>query len=295
MEESAVPEGFEDLFKSEIDEYTLCKLGVHRINTTSKNPICQRNGRIPVAHEEIVEQEIEKNLKLGIIRPSESSWCSRIVMVPKGEGKWRMCIDYRALNQITIRDRYSSPRIDEIYDAMANARVFSILDATSGYYQLALAEEDKEKSAFEYKGKLYEFNRLPFGLCNAPATFQRTMDLIFGGENRKFVIPYLDDIIIFSEDEASHKKHLDIVMGKIRAVGLALNKNKCKFFKSEVKILGNIVGGGCIRVDNERVEFIKNYPEPTTIKQLRSFLGVVNFCREFIKNFASFRIHCIKS
>jgi hypothetical protein len=135
-------------------------------------------------------------------------------MVPKPDGSWRMCVDYRALNSVTTRNSYMSPRIDEVYDSLAEAKYFSVLDATSGYYQIAMEERDKNKTAFSFKGRLYEFNRMPFSLCNAPATFQRAMDGIFRKENRKFVIPYLDDIIVYSKTLEDHEKHLKIVLGK---------------------------------------------------------------------------------
>lgn len=273
MTKESIHAKFRDLFKSEIDELSLCTAGSHRIETHNSNPVYQKNGRIPITHEAIIEAEIKKNLKLGIIRESKSPWCSRIVMVPKPNGEWRMCVDYRRLNEVTIKDRYSAPRIDEIYDSLGEAKIFSILDATSGYYQLALEEKDKEKTAFSFKGQLYEFNRMPFGLCNAPASFQRAMDQIFRSESRKFVIPYLDDIIVFSRSLKEHREHLEIVLGKIRSAGLSLNEGKCKFFKTEIKILGCIIGQGKIKIDENRLENIKLYPEPSNIKELRSFWG----------------------
>lgn len=253
MSKRNIIENFKDIFKTKIDEFSICNVGSHSIKILSETPIFTRNGRIPVAQEEVIEREIEKNFKLGIIRPSISPWCSRIVMVKKPNGTWRICVDYRKLNEITIRDRYTSPRIDEIYDTLRDAKIFSILDATSGYYQIAMDESDKEKTAFSFRGKLYEFNRMPFGLCNAPASFQRAVDQIFREENRKFVIPYLDDIIIFSKSMKDHEKHLEIVLGKIKAAGLSLNEGKCKFLKTEIKILGSIVMKGKIEIDKERL------------------------------------------
>ncbi|KAF9763004.1 Retrovirus-related Pol polyprotein from transposon [Nosema granulosis] len=198
-----------------------------------------------------------------------------------------MCIDYRPLNNVTVKDRYPLPRIDEIMDAVAGARIFSTLDATSGYYQLEVDEADKNKTAFSWRGGHYEFNRMPFGLCNAPSTFQRAMDSILREEREKFTIPYLDDIIIYSQDMDTHKKHVRIVMEKLRNAGITLNKKKCKFFQKEIKILGNIITEGRIKPDPEKVKCIKNYPRPNTVKELRSFIGLLNYCREFIKDFAS--------
>ncbi|KAF9756156.1 Retrovirus-related Pol polyprotein from transposon 17.6, partial [Nosema granulosis] len=133
----------------------------------------------------------------------------------------------------------------------------------------------------------YEFNRMPFGLCNAPSTFQRTMDMILKDERELFTIPYLDDIIIYSKDEETHKEHVRRILEKLKRAGITLNKKKCKFFRKEIKILGNIVSEGMVKPDPEKIECIKQYPIPTTVKELRSFIGLVNYCREFIKNFAS--------
>ncbi|KAF9749456.1 Retrovirus-related Pol polyprotein from transposon, partial [Nosema granulosis] len=165
-------------------------------------------------------------------------------------------------------------------------RVFSTLDATSGYYQLELEERAKEKTAFSWKGGHFEFNRMAFGLCNAPSTFQRAMDTILREEIDKFAISYLDDIIIYSKDIETHKKHLETVFMKLKEAGIFLNKKKCKLGKQKVKILGNVVSEGQVRPDSEKIECIKTYPLPTTVKELRSFLGLLNYCREFIKNFA---------
>jgi hypothetical protein len=245
---------YENLFKTEISEFELCTAGKHAIETCSDKPIYQRNGRIPIHYEKLIDEEVKKNLKLGIIQESKSPWCSRVVPIVKKDGTLRLCIDYQALNSVTIKDKYPIPRIDEIFDALAGSRVFTILDATSGYYQLAVEECDKNKTAFAWKGGLYEFNRMPFGLCNGPATFQRAMDSIFAKERGKFIMPFMDDLIIFSANETEHKKHLDIIFGRIKANGLSLNRKKCTFFETEIKILGNIISSGRIRPDPEKFE-----------------------------------------
>ncbi|KAF9760998.1 Retrovirus-related Pol polyprotein from transposon [Nosema granulosis] len=196
-----------------------------------------------------------------------------------------MCIDYRALNKITARDKYPLPRIDEILDRMSGAKIFSNLDATSGYYQIGIAEGDKPKTAFTWKGGFYEFNRIPFGFCNAPATFQRAMDSLVGNIFPVFVMPYLDDIIVFSKNEEDHIVHLSAVAKKLKEVGFVLNKKKCNFFKDEIKILGNIVSKGYFKSDPSKIDSIKNYPFPNNIKELRSFLGLLNHCREYVKSY----------
>lgn len=178
------------------------------------------------------------------------------------------------------------PRIDEIMDSLRNAKYFSILDATSGYYQIPLDEKSRKMTAFAWKGGLYEFTRMPFGLCNAPATFQRTMNKIFKNESGNFILPYLDDIIIFSNNYAEHEKHVEIALGRIRAAGLSLNPSKCKFFRTEIKLLGFIVSKGKVKIDPEKSSAIQNHVKPKTISELRSFLGLCNVCRSFVPNYA---------
>ncbi|KAF9760902.1 Retrovirus-related Pol polyprotein from transposon [Nosema granulosis] len=197
-----------------------------------------------------------------------------------------MCIDYRPLNKITVKDRYPLPRTDEILDALSGAEYFSSLDATSGYYQIPVDEGDKEKTAFAWKGGLYEFNRMPFGLCNAPATFQRTMDKILGEERGAYVLPYLDDIVIYSRSLADHERHVLAVLEKLKDAGVRLNRKKCKFAQKEIKILGTIVSKDKISPDPDKVKAIREFPRPKTVRELRSFLGVVNYCREYIVDYA---------
>ena len=271
---------YASMFASELNAATLCSIKFHEINTGTHPPICQANGRVPIQLEKAVSDEIAKLLRIGIIRPSTSSWRSRIVVAPKPNGKIRMCIDYRALNNITERSAYPLPRIDEIFDTLSKATVFSIVDATAGYHQIAMKEEDIEKTAFAWKGQLYEYTRMPFRLCNAPSTFQNIMNIILGKDNWVCAIPYLDDVIIFSKDIHEHKQHLERVLGKIKAAGLTLNNEKCQFFKSEIKYLGYILSQGQIRPDPEKLQLIKNFNPPTTLKELRSFLGLSNFCSQ---------------
>lgn len=281
-----IVEKYSSIFKTEISELNLCSLGKHKITLTDGNPVRQRHGRVPIHLEKQINDEINKNLKLGIIKESESPWCARIVPVIKPNGQVRMCIDYRALNQKTIKDTYPLPRVDEILDSLGKAKYFSTLDATSGYYQIAMQEEDRSKTAFAWKNGLYEFTRMPFGLCNAPATFQRTIDKIFKEENGIFVLAYLDDIIVFSNSEEEHKTHLDIVLGKIKASGLSLNMNKCKFNKREIEILGHVISNGKVKPHPDKIKAIREYTKPNKVKDLRAFLGLANYCRDFISNYA---------
>lgn len=169
---------FNDLFRDELDSSKKCKIINHEIATKEELPIAQRNIQVPKHWENEISKEVEKLLSQDVIRQSSSQWCSRIVPIKKKTGELRMCVDYRLLNDVTIRVQYPMPRIDEIIDGLSRAKVFTTLNATKGYYQIEIKEEDRCKTAFRWKNGFYEFNRMTFGLCNAPATFQRAMDII---------------------------------------------------------------------------------------------------------------------
>ena len=278
---------FSDIFITELSPSKLCSIKKHSILTGDHPPICQKEHRIPIHLEDKVKTEIDKLKTQGIIRPSESPWRSSLVIVPKDANKIRLCVDYRALNEITVKNAYPLPRIDDIIDTLSKAEIFSVMDATSGYHQIALEETDMKKTAFSWKGELYEYTRMPFGLCNAPATFQSIMNTVLREVNWDFTIPYLDDIIVFSQSVDEHRKHLEIVLGKLRAAGLSLNHEKSKFFQVEVEFLGNIISKDCVKPDPKKVLAITNCEPPETLRELRSFLGLANFCSPFIKQFAS--------
>lgn len=198
MKESVIVDEFEQVMCENVDSNVKCNAPEFQIKTTSENPIVISRRRLGKIEDDIVEEEVRKLLKNGIIRHSNSPWASPIVLADKKDGTRRLCVDYRKLNDITVRDAYPLPRIDDILDSLGNAKIFSTLDATSGYHQIPLAEEDIPKTAFQTRSGLYEYVRMPFGLTNAPAAFQRTMDSIFKEERNKFLQVYLDDIIIFS-------------------------------------------------------------------------------------------------
>ncbi|KAF9745486.1 Retrovirus-related Pol polyprotein from transposon, partial [Nosema granulosis] len=178
----AVLQSFAGTFKDKVNKEHVCEVQQHQIETGDARPIYSRPGRIPIHFQSQVDNEIKRDLDLGIIRKSDSPWNSRIIPVTKKDGTLRLCIDYRPINNVTVKDKYPIPRIDEILDTLSTAKVFTTLDATSGYYQLMVKEEDRGKTAFTWGSEHYEFNRMPFGLCNAPATFQRAMNAILKQE-----------------------------------------------------------------------------------------------------------------
>ena len=278
---------FKTLFTEEIKQENLCSMRKHTIDTGNNKPICRDGNRVPIQYQQMVEEEIQSLKSRGIIRPSNSPWRFGMVVAPKQNGKIRICIDYRPLNLITTKSAYPMPRIDEILDSLAKAKVFSVIDATSGYHQIAMEEDDIEKTAFAWKGQLYEYTRMPFGLCNAPATFQATMDAVLQEFKWKCAIPYLDDVIIYSESIEEHQEHLRRTLNKIKSAGLVLNEEKCRFFESEIEYLGHIISEGVIKPDPKRIKTILECKPPITLKDLRSFLGLANFCGQFIPHYAT--------
>jgi Reverse transcriptase (RNA-dependent DNA polymerase) len=187
-------------------------------------------------------------LKAEVIEPATSEWASPVVFVPKPDGSMRFCIDYRRLNAVTVRDSYPLPRMDECIDSLGDASVFSTLDCNSGYWQIPVDLLDKEKTTCTSHEGLYRFRRMHFGMKNAPATFQRFVDITFAGLTWKVCLVYLDDIIVYSKSRDEHTVHLDAVLHCLYRAGLSLNLKKCHFFRNEVSYLGHAIGPGTLAV-----------------------------------------------
>src|SRR6185436_3940034 len=238
----------------------------HTIDTKDAAPIKQRAYRIASSNQEFIQKEIQTMFEKGLIRESSSPWASPIVLVPKKNGKQRICIDYRKLNHVTEKDVYPLPVIDDILESFKGAQWFSTLDLASGYWQVAVKEEDKKKTAFITKYGLYEFNVMPFGLCNAPATFQRLIDKLMKKYLGKFVLAYLDDLTIYSKTFDEHVKHLAIVFQVLREAQLKLNKEKCHFFLHSITFLGHEISWQEIQPDEEKLIKVKNFPQPTNLR-----------------------------
>ncbi|KAI4293070.1 hypothetical protein PAPHI01_2344 [Pancytospora philotis] len=277
---------FTSIMAETIDARAPTHLPVFVIDTGNAVPIARCRYRLGKPMDAIVETEVAKLLAQGIIRESNSPWSSPVVLQKKKDGTHRLCVDYTALNSVTIRDCYPLPRIEDILDSLAGACIFTTLDATSGYHQIPLAPEDIPKTAFQTRTGLYEYTRMPFGLMNAPSVFQRCMDAIFKDIRGLFLQVYLDDIIIYSKNRAEHERHLHAVLQRLKEVGLRLKRAKCHFFKEELEVLGYRLRANTLQPLESRVKSIKDFPEPTTIQELRSFLGLVSYCRNFIEDLA---------
>ncbi|KAK8786810.1 hypothetical protein V5799_023415 [Amblyomma americanum] len=222
----------------------------------------------------------------GIIQPSNSPWSSPVVLVKKKDGTLRFCVDYRKLNSVTKKDVYPLPCIDDSLDRLRQAKYFSSVDLRSGYWQIEVDERDREKTAFVTPDGLYEFRVLPFGLCCAPATFQRMMDTVLTGLKWQTCLVYLDDVIIFSTTFSEHLQRLRVVLEAVLSAHLTLKPQKCHFGFTELKFLGHVVSSEGIRPDPDKISAVADFPVPTDKKAVRRFLGLCSYYRRFIKNFA---------
>lgn len=261
----------------------------HSINTGQSAPIKQPLRRTPLSRRTIIQEEVDKMLKQEVIESSASPWASPVVLVKKKDGSYRFCIDYRKLNDVTIKDSYPLPRIDDTLDALqgnSSTRYFSTLDLASGYWQVAMNPADAPKTAFTTPEGLFQFKTMPFGLCNAPATFERLMESVLAGLHWKTCLVYLDDIIVFSSSFQEHLQRLREVFQRLQDAGLKISPKKCTFLCQSVKFLGHIVTAHGIATDPEKTEAIQNWPQPTNLTQVKSFLGTCSYYRRFIPNFA---------
>ena len=233
-----------------------------------------------------LKKQLTELLGKGFIQPSSSPFGAPILFVKKKDGTMRMCVDYRALNAVTVRDVYPLPLIDELFDRLRDAKYFSKLDLRSGYHQLRVAPVDVHKTAFRTPLGSFEFMVLPFGLTNAPSAFMRMMDSVFPPHSSPFVATYIDDVLIFSKTLEEHRAHLRHVLQTLRDRKLFAKRSKCMFAAKEVEFLGHIVSGEGIRADSSKLDVVRDWPTPKTVKQLQSFLGMVNYFQRFIDHFA---------
>ena len=254
----------------------------HKIELLSSEPIRQKPRRFPTPVTEELERQCEELRKMNVIKYSKSPWSAPIVPIRKSDGTLRMCIDYRQLNKITKADRFPIPNLNDVVFGLHGMMFFSSIDLMKGYYQVELHGESTEYTAFSTSQNHYEFLRLPFGLKNAPGAFQREMQAILKSFNRNQVVVYIDDILIMAPDFSQHVELVGQVLETLSSHNIKVNARKCSFFQSEVKFLGHIVGRFGLRKSPEFVQVVKDFPKPQTIRELRSFLGLVNFQRKFI-------------
>nr|CAH7767400.1 unnamed protein product [Callosobruchus chinensis] len=282
---------FSDIFYTESTPLTFTNRIKHQIRTSDEKPIYAKTYRYPFVHRQEVEKQIKQMLDSNIIRESNSAWSSPLWVVPKkldasGKQKWRVVIDYRKLNEKSLDDRYPLPNINDLLDKLGRCQYFSTLDLASGFHQIEMDEKDIEKTAFSTKNGHWEFLRMPFGLKNAPATFQRVMDNILRGIQNEKCLVYLDDVIVFSSSLQEHIESLRSVFHRLRNSNFKVQLDKCEFMKKEVAYLGHVVTPSGVKPNPDKIKAVKHFPIPTNSKQLKAFLGLLGYYRRFVPNFA---------
>ena len=258
----------------------------HEIHTGDAAPIKQRPRRTPISFKGEEEKEIKSMLEKGVIRESSSPWSSPVVLVRKKDGTTRFCVDYRRLNEVTRKDSYPLPRMEDCFDTLTGSKFFSTMDLASGYWQIKMKDADRAKTAFVTRSGLYEFLVMPFGLVGAPSTFERCMETVLRQLQWQTCLVYLDDVIVFSSDFQEHVHRLREVLLRIKSAGLKLKPAKCHFFRKQVAFLGHVVSEDGIATDPEKIQAVVSWPPPTNVTQVRAYLGFCSYYRRFIPNFS---------
>ncbi|MDD9361324.1 MAG: pol polyprotein, partial [Anaplasma sp.] len=259
----------------------------HSIDTGSAAPLRQNPYRHSPYERTVIQEQVYEMLENGVIRESSSPWLSPVVLVKKRNDTWRFCVDFRRVNEVTKKDVHPLPRIDDIMDALQGAKYFTTLDLASGYWQVAVNEKDKEKTAFSCSSGLYEFNVVPFGLCNAPATFQRMINKVLSTMLWKVCLAYLDDIVVYSRTIQQHVCDLRGVFDALDKANLQLQPSKCTIGAKEIRYLGHIIDGVTVSPDPEKVRAVRDFRVPRSKRDVQSFLGLCNYYRRFIRGFAN--------
>ena len=258
----------------------------HRIDTGINKPFKQQLRRHPMAYLPVIDEHVEKMLANDICEPSFSPWAFNVVLVKKSDGTLRFCIDYRQLNNLTVKDSYPLPRIDTCFDALGGARYFSTLDLRQGYWQVENDPETADKTTFITKKGAFKFEVLPFGLSNAPAVFQRLMNLVMQGLTWEACLVFLDDIIVMSSTFEQHLERLNAVFNRLRSANLKLKPSKCKLFQLKVKFLGSVVFEKGIEPDPDKLTAISEWPVPKNLTEVRSFVGLASYYRRHVEGFS---------
>src|SRR6185437_2129902 len=252
----------------------------------STAPISRRPYRMPPNELAELKAQLQDLLNKGFIRPSSSPWGCPALFVKKKDQSLRLCVDYRPLNAVTIKNKYPLPRIDILFDQLARAKVFSKIDLRLGYHQIKVRAEDIPKTAFSTRYGLFEYLVMSFGLTNGPAYFMYLMNSVFMPELDKFIVVFIDDILIYSKDEEEHAKHLHIVLQRLREHKLYAKFSKCEFWLKEVPFLGHVISAKGISVDPGKVQDVLDWEAPISVKEIRSFLGLAGYYRRFIPEFS---------
>ncbi|GJV42964.1 putative reverse transcriptase domain-containing protein [Tanacetum coccineum] len=249
-------------------------------------PVARAPYRLAPSEMKELSDQLKELSDKGFIRPSSSPWGAPVLFVKKKDGSFRMCIDYRELNKLTVKNRYPLPRIDDLFDQLQGSSIYSKIDLRSGYHQLRVREEDIPKTAFRTRYGHYEFQVMPFGLTNAPAVFMDLMNRVCKPYLDKFVIVFIDDILIYSKNKQEHAEHLKLILELLKKEQLYAKFSKCEFWIPKVQFLGQVINNQGIHVDPAKIESVKDWASPKSAKEIRQFLGLAGYYRRFIEGFS---------
>jgi len=291
---------YDSVFSKDLNDLGHTTIITHKIDTGNAKPYQHWKPRHTWSNTEFIEAEVDRMLKAGIIEklniddPSQkarsNAWVSPVVVVKKKNGSLRFCIDYRKLNDVTVPNRHPFPAMEDVIADLAKSgnqpKIFSALDLASGYWQVEMEEESQLKTTFTCHKGLYYFKRLPFGLKNAPVSFQCMMETVFAEEIGQHLAVYIDDLNIYSTDFEQHIQHLEGILKKCKHYGLKLKEEKCQFACEELEFLGHVIGKNGIAPDDRKIQAITKFPPPTNVKEIRSFLGMTGFYRQFIQDYS---------
>jgi len=283
---------YQDIFHFEGEPLSFTTAIQHDIKIPEDTaPVNIKPYRLPYAHRQVIVEQMAKLEEDNIIQPSESPWNAPLVVVPKkpdanGKPQFRVCVDFRRLNQLTIGDAFPIPRIDEILDQLGRSRYYTTLDLASGYHQVPIRPQDCEKTGFSTDKGHFEFVRMPFGLCGAPSTFQRLMNNVLTGLNGTKAFVYLDDIIIYAVDLVQHEARLEEVFQRLRKFNLQLQPCKCQFLRREVVYLGHLITDAGVKPDPTKISCVRDHPVPRNPTEIKQFLGLSGYYRRFIEKYS---------
>jgi len=277
---------YQDVFSKNEFDLGSTSIVQHRIDTGENRPFHQPLRPQPRAQLPVIDKLLDEMQHQGVIEPCQSSWASNIVLVKKKDGSIRFCVDYRKLNSLTTKDAYPLPRIDGCLDTLSGSAWYSTFDLRSGFHQVAMDPRDVNKTTFICHRGTFRFPKMPFGLCNAPATFQRLMDTVLSGLNYEICLAYLDDIIVFSNDLETHLQRLERLFVRLREANLKLKPSKCCMLQKRVTFLGYTISQAGVGTDPEKIAAVKDWPIPQNLRQCRAFIGLCQYYRRFVPNFS---------